>query len=199
NISNAEVESKLEAVRGLWQRFVYRDAILLEARRQTKDWNHYQDWAQQYETLLEDDVFATVIQALHYKLHNDPWRAKLPKREWGIPPSCGINRARGGERWQLGYTGVEIPHIVKAVMREECRLAALPESPTRSHSGSTRESESWSWIKCELAALNPSNPVIQFYDMVAVQPMNQQAFAQACTTMELEEVVFEDQIFSLDI
>ncbi|EFJ04733.1 glycosyltransferase-like protein [Selaginella moellendorffii] len=93
NISNAEVESKLEAVRGLWQRFVYRDAILLEARRQKKDWNHYQDWAQQYETLLEDDVFATVIQALHYKLHNDPWRAKLPKREWGIPPSCGINRA----------------------------------------------------------------------------------------------------------
>ncbi|XP_024523064.1 ribonuclease P protein subunit drpp30 [Selaginella moellendorffii] len=109
---------------------------------------------------------------------------------------------------QLGYTGVAIPHIVKAVMHESDRcklrpikpdvlLAALPGvcESTKFHRRLLGVSNKipfrqYSRIsvvvvdQVQAAALNPSNPVLQSYDVVAVQPMSQQSFAQACTTME---------------
>ncbi|CAA6667335.1 unnamed protein product [Spirodela intermedia] len=45
----------------------------------------------EFSKLEEDDVFATLIQVLHYKLHNDPWRRHLnsaTKREYGLPEGC---------------------------------------------------------------------------------------------------------------
>ncbi|KAF5750199.1 Exostosin family protein isoform 1 [Tripterygium wilfordii] len=88
--NETEIEFKLANVRKIWQRFMYRDSILLEAERQKADFGHVEDWATQLMQLTEDDVFATFLQVLHYKLHNDPWRQQIvnPKKDFGLPREC---------------------------------------------------------------------------------------------------------------
>lgn len=88
--NNTEIEFKLANVQRIWQRFLYRDSMLLEAERQKSVFGHMEDWAVQLSLLSEDDVFATLIQALHYKLHNDPWRKGAPhsRRESGLLREC---------------------------------------------------------------------------------------------------------------
>lgn len=46
----------------IWQRFLYRDSILLEAERQRAAFGFVEDWAVQLLQLVEDDVFATFLQ-----------------------------------------------------------------------------------------------------------------------------------------
>lgn len=46
----------------LWQRFLYRDSILLEAERQKTSFGHMDDWAVEFSQLIEDDVFQTFVQ-----------------------------------------------------------------------------------------------------------------------------------------
>uniref|UniRef100_A0A5B6Z8Z3 EGF-like domain-containing protein n=1 Tax=Davidia involucrata TaxID=16924 RepID=A0A5B6Z8Z3_DAVIN len=89
-INETEREFKLANVQKIWQRFLYRDSILLEAERQKTVFGHVEDWAVKFLQLSQDDVFATFIQVLHYKLHNDPWRQQLahPKKEFGLPQEC---------------------------------------------------------------------------------------------------------------
>ncbi|KAI4325685.1 hypothetical protein MLD38_031063 [Melastoma candidum] len=88
--NETEVRFKLDTVKRIWQRFVYRDSIVLEGVRQ-KQAGLAGDWATAFSQLSEDDVFATFIQALHYKLHNDPWRQKsTQKKDFGIPDECLI-------------------------------------------------------------------------------------------------------------
>nr|ACN39924.1 unknown [Picea sitchensis] len=96
-INETELEFKLANVQKLRQRFIYRDSVMLEARRQNKSHGHVDDWALQYSLLTGDDVLSTFIQVLHYKLHNDPWRSKLSvtKKEFGLPPLCQKNRNTG--------------------------------------------------------------------------------------------------------
>lgn len=96
-INETELEFKLANVQKLWQRFLYRDSVMLEARRQNKSHGHLDDWALQYSLFTEDDVLSTFIQVLHYKLHNDPWRSRLsvPKKEFGLPPLCQMNENTG--------------------------------------------------------------------------------------------------------
>ncbi|PKA53601.1 putative glucuronoxylan glucuronosyltransferase F8H [Apostasia shenzhenica] len=87
--NETEVELMLANVRLIWQRFVYRDAILLEAQRQRKLFSDEEGWAVEFSKLGEDDAFSTFVQILHYKLHNDPWRRHMNHRkEYGLPKSC---------------------------------------------------------------------------------------------------------------
>ncbi|KAI3935162.1 hypothetical protein MKW92_005632 [Papaver armeniacum] len=82
--------SKFCCTNKIWQRFLYRDSILLEAERQKTTFGHVEDWAVEFLRLTEDDVFSTFIQVLHYKLHHDPWRQKVSylKKEYGVPKDC---------------------------------------------------------------------------------------------------------------
>ncbi|CAH9127653.1 unnamed protein product [Cuscuta epithymum] len=90
NINETEIEFKLANVKKIWQRFIYRDSVLLEAERQKALRGKVEDWADQFSQLNEDDVFATFIQVLHYKLHNDPWRRQVAQtgKESGLPREC---------------------------------------------------------------------------------------------------------------
>ncbi|VFQ91192.1 unnamed protein product [Cuscuta campestris] len=92
SINETEIEFKLATVKKIWQRFMYRDSVLLEAERQKALHGHVEDWADQFSQLTEDDVFATVIQVLHYKLHNDPWRRRqVSKRERELGKAYNAN------------------------------------------------------------------------------------------------------------
>ncbi|XP_058073601.1 uncharacterized protein LOC131222515 [Magnolia sinica] len=88
--NETEIEFMLANVGKIWQRFLYRDSVLLEAERQKRLSGQVYDWAEEFSKLGEDDVFATFIQVLHYKLHNDPWRRHLDSRrkEFGLPKAC---------------------------------------------------------------------------------------------------------------
>ncbi|KAH0972022.1 hypothetical protein GBA52_024178 [Prunus armeniaca] len=100
--NETEIKFRLANVQKIWQRFLYRDSIMLEAERQKTDFGHMADWAAQFSQLIEDDVVATFVQnmnslttsthlnqVLHYKLHNDPWRQHVHvKKEFGLPREC---------------------------------------------------------------------------------------------------------------
>ncbi|GKV25754.1 hypothetical protein SLEP1_g35148 [Rubroshorea leprosula] len=90
--NETEIDFKLRNVQKIWQRFLYRDSILLEAERQKTVFGHVDDWAVQFLQLTEDDVFSTFLQVLHFKLHNDPWRRQLVnvKKEYGLSQECLI-------------------------------------------------------------------------------------------------------------
>ncbi|CAA0812736.1 exostosin family protein [Striga hermonthica] len=95
SINETEVELKLANVKKIWQRFLYIDSIMLEAQRQNATIGLVEDWAVKSSQLNGDDVFATLLQVLHYKLHNDPWRRELvhlKKKEFGLPRECLISR-----------------------------------------------------------------------------------------------------------
>lgn len=62
SINETELEFMLGNVRKIWQRFVYRDSVLLEAQRQKTLFDKEDAWAVEYSKLEEDDVFATFIQ-----------------------------------------------------------------------------------------------------------------------------------------
>ncbi|XP_058210081.1 uncharacterized protein LOC131322685 [Rhododendron vialii] len=88
--NETEIEFRLANVQKIWQRFLYRDSFLLEAERQKAAFGQVDDWAVEFLQLGEDDVIATVIQVLHYKLHSDPWRRQLARtnKEFGLPQEC---------------------------------------------------------------------------------------------------------------
>ncbi|KAF8398413.1 hypothetical protein HHK36_017340 [Tetracentron sinense] len=60
--NETEIEFKLANVQMIWQRFLYRDSILLEAERQKTVFSRVDDWAEEFLRLSEDDVFGTFIQ-----------------------------------------------------------------------------------------------------------------------------------------
>jgi len=62
-INETQVEFMLGNVRQMWQRFFYRDSILLEAQRQKRLFSEEAPWSVEVSKLLDDDdVFATFIQ-----------------------------------------------------------------------------------------------------------------------------------------
>ncbi|RCV46311.1 hypothetical protein SETIT_9G521600v2 [Setaria italica] len=89
-INETQVEFMLGNVRQMWQRFFYRDSILLEAQRQKRLFSEEAPWSVEVSKLPDDDdVFATFMQVLHYKLYNDPWRqGLLQTKETGLPTIC---------------------------------------------------------------------------------------------------------------
>ncbi|XP_006651086.2 uncharacterized protein LOC102700608 isoform X1 [Oryza brachyantha] len=89
-INETQIEFMLRNVRQMWQRFFYRDSILLEAQRQKRLFSEEAPWSVEVSKLDDvDDVFATFIQVLHYKLYNDPWRqGVLQRKETGLPDIC---------------------------------------------------------------------------------------------------------------
>ncbi|KAL6953063.1 adenylosuccinate synthase [Sarracenia purpurea var. burkii] len=66
--NETEIEFRLANVWKIWQRFLYRDSILLEAERQKTASGRVDDWAVKLLQLGEDDVVATVIQKYHEKV-----------------------------------------------------------------------------------------------------------------------------------
>lgn len=88
--NETEVKFKQANVQKIWQRFLYRDSILLEAERQRNALGRVDNWASAFLQFSEDDVFATFMQVLHYKLHNDPWRQQVgpQNKESGLPQEC---------------------------------------------------------------------------------------------------------------
>ncbi|KAL5981976.1 hypothetical protein ACLOJK_016043 [Asimina triloba] len=62
--NETEVEFMLENVRKIWQRFLYRDSVLLEADRQKSSSGQVYDWGIEFSKLGEDDVFSTFIQGV---------------------------------------------------------------------------------------------------------------------------------------
>ncbi|KAJ0961168.1 hypothetical protein J5N97_000852 [Dioscorea zingiberensis] len=61
-INETEVDFMLANVQKIWQRFLYRDSILLEAQRQKKIFVKEEDWAIEYSKLEQDDALSTFIQ-----------------------------------------------------------------------------------------------------------------------------------------
>lgn len=49
-------------MRKIWQRFLYRDSVVLEAERQKAVHGSVEEWGLIFSQLEEDDVFATFIQ-----------------------------------------------------------------------------------------------------------------------------------------
>ena len=64
--NETQIEYKLANVRKTWQRFLYRDSIMLEAERQKSAFGRVEDWAAEFTKLIEDDVFATVVQVYFF-------------------------------------------------------------------------------------------------------------------------------------
>ncbi|XP_048320595.2 uncharacterized protein LOC107425930 [Ziziphus jujuba] len=90
--NETEIEFKLANVQKIGQRFLYRDSVMLEAKRQKDAYGRVEDWAVEFSKLVEDDVFATFVQVLHYKLHNDPWRQLTGvNKEFGLSRECYTN------------------------------------------------------------------------------------------------------------
>lgn len=110
---------------------------------------------------------------------------------------------------ELGYSGIAYNRIFKGVMSESDRcciplfplssvlklapslssaiefhrkLLNLPvSSPFRQYTRLTVVVDSSS----QASALNSGNPILKSYDIVAVRPLNQQAFEQACQVSEV--------------
>lgn len=60
--NDTEIKLKLANVQKIWQRFLYRDSVLLEAERQKASLGHVDDWAVEFLKLAEDDVSTTLMQ-----------------------------------------------------------------------------------------------------------------------------------------
>ncbi|KAM0937662.1 putative xylogalacturonan beta-1,3-xylosyltransferase [Dioscorea sansibarensis] len=68
-INETEIESMLANVQNIWQRFLYRDSVLLEAKRQKSFFIKEEGWATEFSKLKEDDAFSTFIQVKMKKEH----------------------------------------------------------------------------------------------------------------------------------
>ncbi|XP_027181030.1 uncharacterized protein LOC113779592 [Coffea eugenioides] len=116
---------------------------------------------------------------------------------------------------ELGYTGVAYNRVIKGVMSESdrCSTSLFPLSSLLKHAPSFSSSVKFHRdllnvpvstpfrqysrltvvIDCpaQAAALNSGNPVIKSYDIVAVRPINQNAFEQACQTSEVDIIAID--------
>ncbi|KAG8387761.1 hypothetical protein BUALT_Bualt02G0054900 [Buddleja alternifolia] len=116
---------------------------------------------------------------------------------------------------ELGYTGVAYNRTLKGVMSEShrCSTALFPLSkltpsstsffaavkfhrdllnvavstPFRQYTRLTVIVD----IPSQASALNARNPILRSYDIVAVRPMNQNAFDQACQTSEVDMIAID--------
>lgn len=116
---------------------------------------------------------------------------------------------------ELGYTGVAYNRVIKGVMSESdrCSTSLFPLSSLLKHAPSFSSSVKFHRdllnvpvstpfrqytrltvvidTPAQAAALNSGNPVIKSYDIVAVRPMNQNAFEQACQTSEVDIIAID--------
>ncbi|KAL0310305.1 UNVERIFIED_CONTAM: protein GAMETOPHYTE defective [Sesamum calycinum] len=116
---------------------------------------------------------------------------------------------------ELGYTGVAYNRTLKGVMSESdrCSTPLFPLSkltPSSSaffaavkfHRERLNVAVSSSFrqytrltvvvdISSQASALNAGNPIIRSYDIVAVRPMNQSAFDQACQVSEVDMIAID--------
>ncbi|CAI5461545.1 unnamed protein product [Closterium sp. Yama58-4] len=87
-------------VQKVWQRLSYHSVIAQEAKRQQDEYGHNEAWAFGISLLKDDDAIDTLIEVLHYKLHNDRWRRVFNYKQsrdelekyFGVPKSCLVLR-----------------------------------------------------------------------------------------------------------
>eukprot|EP00850_Spirogloea_muscicola_P014518 SM000105S13863 [mRNA] locus=s105:168661:173853:+ [translate_table: standard] len=93
SISEVEVEAMLRTIRGIWQRWSWSSIMNLEAARQAAV-GRVPRWAKEMAKLQNDDAMSTLIQILHYKLYNDPWRIQATmgkedlQEQTNLPSHC---------------------------------------------------------------------------------------------------------------
>ncbi|CAI9105258.1 OLC1v1004142C1 [Oldenlandia corymbosa var. corymbosa] len=116
---------------------------------------------------------------------------------------------------ELGYTGVAYNRVIKGVMSDKDRCSIPPfalssliklapalsssvkfhrellnvpvSTPFRQYTRLTVVVDS----PAQTAALNSGNPVLKSYDIVAVRPLNQNSFEQACQTAEVDIIAID--------
>eukprot|EP00897_Mesotaenium_endlicherianum_P002357 jgi/Mesen1/2149/ME000152S01243 len=81
------------ALAGVWSRFHYLSLVRSEATRQASKFGHRETWAAAYGNVEGDDAISTLIEILHYKLHNDAWRKDSGSRkaDYGVHPQCLVH------------------------------------------------------------------------------------------------------------
>ncbi|KAL8115677.1 protein GAMETOPHYTE DEFECTIVE 1 isoform X2 [Apium graveolens] len=116
---------------------------------------------------------------------------------------------------ELGYTAVAYNRTIRGVMSESdrCSISLFPLSSLlrvspcllsnvefhRSVLGVSKATPFRQYTRLtvvvdnsqQAAALNSGNPVLKTYDIVAVRPVNQMAFEQACRTSEVELIAID--------
>lgn len=110
---------------------------------------------------------------------------------------------------ELGYSGIAYNRTIKGVMSDSdcCSISLLPLSSLLKHAPSISSSVAFHRrllnvptsspfrqytrltvavvSTLQAAALNSGNPILKTYDLVAVRPLNQIAFEQACKVSEV--------------
>ncbi|KAL6516496.1 hypothetical protein OROGR_019801 [Orobanche gracilis] len=116
---------------------------------------------------------------------------------------------------ELGYTGVGYNRTLKGVMSESdrCSIQFFPVAKLTPSSSSFFAAVKFhrELLKIDISspfrqytrltvivdnssqgsALNAGNPILRSYDIVAVRPMNQNAFDQACQTAEVDIIAID--------
>ncbi|XP_017231632.1 uncharacterized protein LOC108205993 isoform X2 [Daucus carota subsp. sativus] len=114
---------------------------------------------------------------------------------------------------ELGYTGIAYNRSIKGVMSEShrCSISLFPLSSLlkrlsppsvefhRSLLGVPKATPFRQYTRLtvlvdssvQAAALNSGNPVLKTYDIVAVKPLNQMAFEQACRTCQVDLIAID--------
>lgn len=116
---------------------------------------------------------------------------------------------------ELGYAGIAYNRTIKGVMSESdrCSISLFPLSSLlrvspclsssvefhRSVLGVSKATPFSQYTRltvlvdtsAQAAALNSGNPILKTYDIVAVRPVNQMAFEQACRTSEVDLIAID--------
>ncbi|MFQ6638818.1 hypothetical protein Gotur_015198 [Gossypium turneri] len=90
---------------------------------------------------------------------------------------------------ELGYTGIAYNRTIRGVMsdRDRCSIPLLGLSSLLNVAP---------FLSSSSQALNSGNPILKTYDIVAVRPLNQNAFDQACEKAEVDiiSIDFSDKL-----
>ncbi|CAH8354158.1 unnamed protein product [Eruca vesicaria subsp. sativa] len=147
---------------------------------------------------------------------NIPYTYPSPSGGKELPVSNKLRVKLATKAMELGYVGIAHNHSIEGTMTEKdtCTiplltlgslvkaaprlsssvafhrdLLSVPRStPFRQYTRVTVRLES----KAQCLGLNSGNPVLKSYDVVAVRPMNQYAFDQACVKAEVVDVISID-------
>ena len=139
----------------------------------------------------------------------------IPYDEHSSSSSIRVNRIKiVAKLMELGYSGIAYNRTIKGVMsdKDRCTIPLLNVSslqsilPTFSASlefhrnllGVPRSSPFRQYTRLticinslqEILAVNSGNLVLKTYDLIAVKPLNQNAFEQACEKLEVCRIYF---------
>ncbi|KAJ7947730.1 Ribonuclease P protein subunit p30 [Quillaja saponaria] len=142
----------------------------------------------------------------------------IPFREFSPSGKATIDSTRTKlvvKAMELGYTGITYNRTIRGVMSDHHRcsislltlssllkLAPSPSSSVKLHRdllgipvatpfGQYRRLTIYIDSPAQSQALNSGKPILKTYDLVAVKPLNQSAFDQACERLEVDVIVID--------